>query len=361
MTTDATGGVWTYSVALARGLAAKGIGVVLATMGPRPSESQKRSVLAIPGLVLEQSDYALEWMDWPWADLDVAGEWLLELEQRHDPDVIHLNGYAYGNRPFRAPVVITAHACACCWWRSVYRARAPALYDRYRQLVRDGLDGASAVVAPTISAWDMMESEHGGHDMVYVVPHGLRTDASLRDPKLPFFLAAARRWDEAKNVELLRKASNDMIWPVRIAGEAEDTTSASSSKLGWLGDVERPHLLRWMRSASVFVHPAKYEPFGLTALEAALSGCALVLADLPSLREVWGGAALYFSPDSAEELARKANVLAERASVRKSMAKRAYEHAQLFSLDYMTGAYLGIYREVLKPVEQGPALLPASV
>ena len=33
--------------------------------------------------------------------------------------------------------------------------------------------------------------------------------------------------------------------------------------------------------------PARYEPFGLSILEAALSGCALVLGDLPSLRELW--------------------------------------------------------------------------
>ncbi len=31
--------------------------------------------------------------------------------------------------------------------------------------------------------------------------------------------------------------------------------------------------------------PARYEPFGLSVLEAALSGCALVLGDIPSLRE----------------------------------------------------------------------------
>jgi glycosyltransferase involved in cell wall biosynthesis len=324
------------------------VGVVLATVGPRPSASQRRTACSIPGLILEQSDYALEWMDWPWADLDAAGDWLLELEQRHDPDVIHLNSYGHGSCPFRAPVVITAHACACCWWRAVYRAQAPALYDRYRDLVRRGFEGAHAVVAPTISAWEMIEREHGVHDMVYVVPHGLRPESPQRDPKLPFFLAAARRWDEAKNVELLRKAAGDLIWPVRIAGATDDANARSSaSKLGWLGDLDRPHLLRWMRSASVFVHPAKYEPFGLTALEAALSGCALILADLPSLREVWGPAALYFSPDSPEELARKANVLAEQADVRKSMAKRAHEHAQLFTVDFMTDAYLGVYRQVM--------------
>jgi len=37
-----------------------------------------------------------------------------------------------------------------------------------------------------------------------------------------------------------------------------------------------------------------YEPFGLAPLEAALSRCAIVANDIPSLREVWGSAAMYF-------------------------------------------------------------------
>ena len=54
----------------------------------------------------------------------------------------------------------------------------------------------------------------------------------------------------------------------------------------------------WPRAA-IYALPARYEPFGLSALEAALSGCALVLGDIPSLREVWGDAAVFVPPDDA--------------------------------------------------------------
>jgi glycogen synthase len=53
----------------------------------------------------------------------------------------------------------------------------------------------------------------------------------------------------------------------------------------------------WYARASIYALPARYEPFGLSALEAALSGCALILGDIPSLREVWLEAAPYVSPD----------------------------------------------------------------
>ena len=56
----------------------------------------------------------------------------------------------------------------------------------------------------------------------------------------------------------------------------------------------------WMARAAIYALPARYEPFGLTALEAGLSGCALVLGDIPSLREVWGETACFVPPDDRD-------------------------------------------------------------
>ncbi|MEI2702092.1 MAG: glycosyltransferase family 1 protein [Baekduia sp.] len=51
--------------------------------------------------------------------------------------------------------------------------------------------------------------------------------------------------------------------------------------------------------AAAFVLPSRYEGFGLTALEALASGLPAVLSDIPALREVCGGAAVYVDPDDA--------------------------------------------------------------
>ena len=40
--------------------------------------------------------------------------------------------------------------------------------------------------------------------------------------------------------------------------------------------------------AAIYIATSRYEPFGLAPLEAALSRCALVANDIPSLRELWG-------------------------------------------------------------------------
>ena len=63
-----------------------------------------------------------------------------------------------------------------------------------------------------------------------------------------------------------------------------------------LGRLSAGELADWYARAAIYALPARYEPFGLSALEAALSGCALVLGDIPSLREIWGDAALFVPP-----------------------------------------------------------------
>ncbi len=57
-----------------------------------------------------------------------------------------------------------------------------------------------------------------------------------------------------------------------------------------------------MGEAAIFAHPARYEPFGLAVLEAAMAGCALVLGDIPTLRELWDGAAVFVAPGRPDRL-----------------------------------------------------------
>ena len=61
---------------------------------------------------------------------------------------------------------------------------------------------------------------------------------------------------------------------------------------------------RGIARAAIYALPAHYEPFGLSILEAAMSGCALVLGDIPSLREIWGDAAVFVHPDNRDAVAR---------------------------------------------------------
>ncbi len=81
-------------------------------------------------------------------------------------------------------------------------------------------------------------------------------------------------------------------------------------------------------------------------LEAALSGCALVLGDIPSLREIWGDAAIFVAPNDTDSLQSAINRLIERPSFRDEMASRSTARARLFTADRMAQSYTETYQSL---------------
>lgn len=83
---DPIGGVWTYALELSRALADEEMEIMLATMGAPLTPYQREAVRDLPNVRLEESEFRLEWMEDAWTDVERAGEWLLELEDRFRPD-----------------------------------------------------------------------------------------------------------------------------------------------------------------------------------------------------------------------------------------------------------------------------------
>ena len=348
MTADATGGVWRYAIDLATGLIARGGRVTLAVMGPSPSVSQRAEACAA-GIVVESSPFRLEWMDAPWHEVDAAGEWLLDLEREVRPDIVHVNGYAHGALPWRAPALVAAHSCVCSWWRAVHGEAAPAGWEEYRVRVARGLCSAALVVAPTAAMGRAIEIEHGfPAATIRVVANGRgcgKTAASAGGHKRAYVLAAGRLWDPAKNVQSLCAVAPSLGWPVYVAGDAKGPMDrpAALEHVEWLGELEQTALQRVMRDAAIFAHPARYEPFGLSVLEAAAAGCALVLGDIDSLRETWQGAAVFVPPRDPDALRVAIQHLIADPTERGRLGRRARARASAFTVDRMVDGYIDVY------------------
>jgi glycogen synthase len=334
MTADAVGGVWTYASELIAGLGEK-TDVVLAIMGPPPDWSQRRRLAALPLAGYAECDRALEWMDEPWDDVERAGEWLLELQREHDAELVHLNGFAHAALPFGVPVIVVGHSCVLSWHEAVRGRAAGPEWARYGVEVRHGLASADAVVAPTAAMLETLERLYRPQTETLVIPNGIdRRDLRPRD-KRRYVLGVGRFWDEAKNLAALERVAPRIRWPVLIAGEG-----------GSLGRVEGDALHTLYRHASIFAEPARYEPFGLAALEAGLCACALVLGDIPSLREVWSDAAVYVDPVDDDALVAALEALIDDDARRRQLGEAAFERAGLYSRGRMARAYLDLYGHV---------------
>jgi len=349
MTTDTVGSVWTYALELARGLSEQGIEVALATMGAPLDVLQREMAGRIPRLKIFESNCKLEWMEDPWRDVERAGDWLLGLEERFAPDLIHLNGYAHGALPWTAPKIVVGHSCVLSWWEAVKKEPAPESCDQYREAVRAGLAAADLVVAPSAAMMSALCRHYGPFLRTRVVHNGRDVRQFRSTSKEDILFSAGRLSDEAKNLEALETVAPRLPWPVFVAGENHhpDGGEARPHHTRLLGRLSQRALAAWLGRAAIYALPARYEPFGLSVLEAALSGCALVLGDIPSLRELWRNRAVFVSPDDPEALEHAIIRLIEDPDRRNALAAGARSRAIERTTERMVEGYLAVYGEVL--------------
>lgn len=348
MTADPIGGVWTYALELASAFHRHGVEVALATMGRRLGAEERAAAREVPGLRLFETAYRLEWMRDPWRDIQAAGRWLLELERELAPDIVHLNAFAHGALDWRAPVLVAGHSCVASWYRAVRKSDPLPLWDVYRESVRRGLAAAAIVAAPTRAMLSELAALYGPFRRSAVVYNGAPSPARPRAEKRPFVLTAGRLWDEAKNVLALDAIADRLSWPVYAAGPtaSPDGEGVRLAAIRQLGPLPSAELSRWLERAAIFALPARYEPFGLLPLEAALAGCALVLGDIPSLRELWEEAAVFVNPEDREGLAAAIETLARDRDLRLRLGEVARSRALAFTPERMARGYLALYRRL---------------
>jgi glycogen synthase len=349
MTADAVGGVLNYTLELVEGLAEHDVEVVLALLGPSPSREQRRRIAAVPLAGYGERGYALEWMEEPWEDVDRGGYWLLELADAAQPDLVHLNGFAYGALELGRPKVVVGHSCVLSWHEAVRGGPAGPARRRYRDAVTAGIHGANALVAPTRALLDELKRLYRPRCVCRAIPNGMAPVGLAPGPKEPFVLGVGRVWDEAKNLAALERIAPRLGNRVVIVGDGSP-----------LGRLDTEEIRDLYARAAVFAAPGLYEPFGLAALEAGLAGCALVLGDLATYREVWGEAATYVDPTDDDTLVRELAWLLDEPRERDRRGRAARERALTYSRERMAVSYLDLYHGLAARTDRFAAALEVA-
>lgn len=351
MTTDTVGGVWTYTTELCRGLARFGTHVSLLSMGGPPDDAQRRSISVLSNVTLIPTAYRLEWMPDCEDDLKRSGRLLLAVERMLRPDIVHINGYWHAALPFDAPRLVVTHSCVPSWWAACRDTPLPPEWAPYREWVRKAVLAANIVVAPTAAYLRELQHLYGAARHSLVIWNGRDATFFTNGPKQNVALAAGRLWDEAKNIAIVCEAARGLNVPIVVAGDSSGPQGGALEmrNVTALGKLSPEELVRWMSSAAIFVAPSRYEPFGLGILEAALSFCALVLSDLPSLRELWDGAALFIDPNDVDGLRRILRDLAADPAKAAKLGREARTRAETYSVERMTQAYHQAYSALAAP------------
>ena len=349
LVTDAVGGVWVYSLELARALAPLGIEVTLAVAGPSPT-AEKREAAA--GLRLIDTGLPLEWLATDAGEIVRAGQELARIAQREGVDLVQTSSASlFAGAPFDCPTIAVQHSCVATWWSAVKGADFPQEFAWIHDLVGGGLRRADAVVAPSHSFARSTEQAYALEPPVHVVHNG-RTPRDLRAlPQGDFVFTAGRLWDEGKNAATLNRAAARVIAPFQAAGAVEGPNGAKIEidQLISLGELSDARVAGILAARPVFASAALYEPFGLSVLEAAQAGCALVLSDIPTHRELWDGAATFVPPRDHAAFADAINRLLRNGHERKRAGEKARSHSRRYSSAQMARGMTQLYASLVRP------------
>jgi glycogen synthase len=346
MTADPGSHVWSFALDLVAGLGEQGVEVVLATLGSRPCAEQRREVRSIPNVMLIESDFKVEWMPDPWDDLVESGDWLLDLSHRYGVDVVHCNHLAHGHLPWDVPVLTVAHSCVLSRMEAI-DAEVTTSQDRYVREVSRSLRGAAAIVAPSRTMLESLQRHYGpigDGAVIYSARRAMPHATARKDAHV--FSAPVKVQDAASNTAMLGRIAGRVPWPIHVAGSLDPDIGdcKSLAQVDVLGPLGPRAMSAWLRRAAIYATPAKYEPSGLTVLNAARAGCALVLGDIPSLRELWGEAALFVPTHDDDALADALTMLAEDSQTRGTLARAARRRAMSYSYERCVREYLLAYR-----------------
>ncbi|WP_341207504.1 glycosyltransferase family 4 protein [uncultured Sphingomonas sp.] len=330
MTADAVGGVWQYAIQLAGDLVRTGWSVDVATLGPAPSPAHHAQAKAA-GVTLLDTRLPLDWLAADAQAVTIAADAIAALAAARAVDVVQLNQPALAIADYAMPVVAVVHSCVASWWEAVEHGPLPADLAWQTELVARGLAHADAIVCPTRAFAATIQR-------LYALPvaplaiHNGRTLPAATGALDARAFTAGRLWDRGKNIATLDRAAALLPLPFRAAGPARGPHGEHHQfhHLEPLGRISDAAIAAALSTRPIFASAALYEPFGLAVLEAALAGCALVLSDIPTFRELWDGVATFVAADDAEAFARAIADLAADTDLR--VARGALARAR--ALDY---------------------------
>lgn len=293
----AVGGVELHVEMLARGLARRGVGVEVITTDPTgrlPKKEMRDGVL-----VRRFSTVANDSVFYIAPSL---GRWLWRNASRYT--VLHAHSYhtpvalqaALAAQRASVPLVLTPH-----YHGTGHSAFRRALHSPYRLAGRWLVHKAQYVICMSATERELLHRHFGKGFPTRVIPNGVNREEILAaqpysKPQGQVLVLAAGRLEHYKQTQHLVQAVPYLPpeykvvvigdGPARPVIEELVRTLGVEDRVTILGYISRPELLAWFATADVFVSLSQHEAFGLTLLEAALSGAAVVASDIPAHREV---------------------------------------------------------------------------
>lgn len=271
--------------------------------------------------------------------------------------------------PTRAPLVVTVHDLLPMH-RPDWYARGPRWANI--RAFRHAADAAAAIITPSQAVADDVQERLGvSPGRITVVPEGvdpafadvdpaaLATAAADQGLAPDRYVVAVGEIGPRKNLPVLIRALAALPPATRptlvlVGGAGQDAAAvrALPAELGvadhvrFTGRVDDATLVALLHGARALVHPALYEGFGLTPLEAMSAGTAVVASDAGSLPEVVGAAGILVPPTDVEGWAAAIERVTSDDDVAQALVVAGRQRAAQFTWDAAARATWQVYERV---------------
>lgn len=332
-----TGGPATYAIRLAAALARRDdLRVTVLTDAPERFAAAGTAVLHVP------MRGGLDRLRWQYFAMSRA-------VRRLAPDVYHdtKNAMPFGVRAAR---VVTVHDLA---YYTVPETFPWASRTFLRTATTHAVRRAACVVVPSQATADDVASVYRTpSSRLVVAPHGIDAfarpgDAALREARVRLglperFVLHVGTLQSRKNVDLVvagvrklreRGESLRVVVVGRLGWHAERTLAElrRDDTALWLPHLSAADLAACYALAEAFVSPSAYEGFGLAVADALAAGLPTVIADVSSLPELCGDAAVRLPRLDADAVAATLATLLGDLPRLAELRRRAVDRAARFS------------------------------
>lgn len=102
------------------------------------------------------------------------------------------------------------------------------------------------------------------------------------------------------------------------------------------------------RGALCFIYPSYYEGFGIPLLEAMTNNCPIICSNKSCFPEVASNAALYFDPNSIDEISDRINQIIKDSKLRDDLITKGQIRVKDFSWDKSSEEHVKLYDSIIK-------------
>ncbi len=257
-------------------------------------------------------------------------------------------------------IVTTIHDLAFLRHPDLYSWKYNAYYKRVLPLIVSRAD--AIICISELERNNIAQYFPKAKNKLHVVYHGISSKFRVDMPKKKIILVVAAQ-NKNKNIVRLLQAFERVMHLIPhqlvLIGSSRSVIStdflaekmigrlSSSGRFLATGYLPEEDLLRQYGESEIFAFPSLFEGFGFPPLEAMSAGCAVVSSGSSVMPEIYGDAAIYFNPNSLDDIANKLVRMATDKKLRDSLIPIGRARAGKFTWDRTVDETLSVIQSTL--------------